>query len=534
MESVCIPHGETPAAGNRLFLDFVSRFDRVEQFFRRPPTLDSLEASAREIQFPDERRAALVEALRGQNRAADASVREALDKLARPGVVAVVTGQQAGYLGGPAYAVYKALTAIRLAKALERRGVEAVAVFWLATEDHDLDEIASAWIPGPDGSPLKLEAPAGAGRGGPAGRVELGPTAFEALEDAFSGLDWAAEALELARAAYGEPSTFGEAFRKLFEKVFEGRGLIQLDPLDPALRRIVRPAFRTAVAEAAGLHEALAERGAALEESGYPQQVKIPEHGTLLFTIRDGRRRPLVRDGRSFVLDGRRLNEDEVLALVEEAPETFSPNALLRPSVQDLLLPVAAYVGGPGEIAYWAQAEVVFGRVVGRMPTLFPRASFTLIDPRRARLLAKYGLTVRDCWTHRAALEERMGRFLVPDDQEQRFSRSREEIDATLGRLESSLREFDPTLAQALERSAAKIRYQIDKLRAKTAREALRRADRAADNAGELLHWIFPEKAPQERLYSFLPLWARFGPRLLDDLEEATRPECLDHQAVSL
>ena len=158
MERVCIPHGETPAAGNRLFLDFLSRFDRVEPFYRRPPTLDALEAAAREIRFPDDRRAALVDALRRQNESAGRSVRAALDKLSRPGAVAVVSGQQTGYLGGPAYAVYKALSAIRLADSLERRGVSAVAVFWLATEAHDLDEAAPAWLPDADGRPLKLEA----------------------------------------------------------------------------------------------------------------------------------------------------------------------------------------------------------------------------------------------------------------------------------------------------------------------------------------------------------------------------------------
>ena len=234
------------------------------------------------------------------------------------------------------------------------------------------------------------------------------------------------------------------------------------------------------------------------------------------------------------MLDGERLTLEQVLALADESPETFSPNALLRPSVQDILLPTAAYVGGPGEIAYWAQAEAVLERVAGRMPALFPRASFTLIDSRRARLLSKFGLSVRDCWTHRAALEERIGRSLVPAEQDRRLDAGRAEIDAVLLRLEASLGAFDPTLGRAVERSGAKIRYQLDKLRAKAAREALRRTERGAANAGELIDWIFPEKSPQERLYSILPLWARFGPRLLDVLEEATHPECLDHQAVWL
>lgn len=534
MEIVCIPQGQTPAAGSRLFLDFLSHFDRVQRFFHRPPTVDGVKESARSLNFPAERRAALVRALTAQNQTGDESVARSLEKLARPDAVAVVSGQQAGFLGGPAYSVYKAMTAVRWARELQQRGVDAVPVFWMATEDHDIEEVSSAWTLDRQGLPQKLEAAVTGAPGGPAGPTTLDAAAIEALEEGLFGQDWASEAVELARAAYGEPSTFGDAFKALFQKIFERRGLILLDPLDPALRSIAAPAFRTALQRCDEIHDALTARGAELEDAGYAQQVKIPEHGTLLFTIRDGRRRPLVRDGEHFVIDGERLTLEQTLAIVDEAPETFSPNALLRPSVQDVLLPTAAYVGGPAEIAYMAQAEVVFERVAGRMPAILPRASFTLIDSRRARLLSKYGLRVQDCWTHYAALEERIARSLVPADQEAQFDRSRGEIESALERLEGSLRDFDPTLAEALEHSRRKIRYQLDNLQGKTAREALRRTDRAAENTRELQNWIYPHKSPQERVLSIFPLWARFGPGLLDALEQAIHPECSDHQAILL
>jgi bacillithiol synthase len=534
MEIVCIPQGQTPSGNNRLFLDFLSRFDRVRDFYHRPPTLDAVEQSAREISFDPERRAKLVEALTAQNQSGDESVAESLARLAEPDAVAIVSGQQTGFFGGPAYSVYKALTAVRWASELERRGVKAVPVFWMATEDHDLEEVSPAWILNREGRPVRLEATVSGRAGGPAGPTAIGPADLAALEESVFGLDWAQEAVELARAAYGGATTFGKGFKTLFQRIFAGRGLILLDPLDPALRRLAAPAFRAALEQADSIHEALTDRGAELQAAGYAQQVKIPEHGTLLFTIRNGRRRPLVRDGESFVLDGERISLQQALELVESAPETFSPNALLRPSVQDVMLPTAAYIGGPAEVAYMAQAEVVFERVAGRMPVILPRASVTLVDRRRARLLKKYGLRVQDCWTHHAALDERIARSLIPDDLNERLERGRGEIEATLGRLEGSLRDFDPTLAEALEHSRRKIRYQLDKLHGKTAREALRRGDRAAGNARELLDWFYPHNAPQERLLSIFPLWARFGPPLLDSVEQAIRPECLDHQAISL
>jgi bacillithiol biosynthesis cysteine-adding enzyme BshC len=318
----------------------------------------------------------------------------------------------------------------------------------MATEDHDLDEVSSAWIQDRQGSPLKLEAVSAAGRGGPAGQADLEPADLSPLEEGVFGLDWAEEAMDLARASYGEATTFGAAFKALFQKIFEGRGLILLDPLDPALRRAAAPAFRTALEQTDEIHAALESRGAELEEAGYSQQVKVPEHGTLLFSIRNGRRRPVIRDGEHFLIDGEHMSLAQALALLESTPETFSPNALLRPSVQDVMLPTAAYIGGPAELAYMAQAQVVFDRVAGRMPVILPRASFTLVDPRRARLLGKYGLRIQDCWTNRAALEERIARSLVPPQQEAQFERGRREIEAALERLEGSLRDFDPTLAE--------------------------------------------------------------------------------------
>lgn len=534
MEIVCIPHGQTPSGSNRLFLDLLARFDRVKDFYQYPPNLDAVEESARSLAYPAERRAALVEALRAQNQTGDATIEQALAKLSRPEAVAIVSGQQTGYLGGPAYSIYKALTAIRWAQELEERGVPAVPVFWMATEDHDLEEVSTAWSHDRQGAPLRLKAATADDGHGPAGRAELAPADLEALEDGLFGLDWAKEAVALARRAYGRPSTFGAAFKALLQEIFQDRGLLLLDPLDPALRRIAAPAFRTALEQTDKLHAALEARGAELAEAGYSEQVKIPEHGTLLFTIRNGKRRPLVRDGEHFVLDGERMTLEQVLELVDSAPETFSPNALLRPSVQDVLLPTAAYVGGPAEIAYMAQAQVVFERVAGRMPVILPRASFTVVDARTARLLGKYGLRLQDCWTNRADLESRIARKLLPGKQESEFADSRVAIEAALAKLESCLEAFDPTLAEALDHSRRKIRYQLDKLEGKAAREALRRTERASEHTDELLHWLCPHKAPQERLLSILPLWARFGPTLLDSLEQAIRPECLDHQAIML
>ena len=243
MEVVCIPHGQTPSGANRLFLDLLSHYDRVQRFYRHPPTLDAVEESARSLSYPTDRRERLVRALKAQNQTADASVQASLNKLAQPDAVAIVSGQQTGFLGGPAYAVYKALTAIRWAQELEKRGVPAVPVFWMATEDHDLDEVSSAWILDRQGSPLKLQAVSTAGAGGPAGLATLEPAPVDAIEDSVFGLDWADETVELVRSSYGQATTFGAGFQALFQKIFEGARFPPRSILPPrrSLRLFVSP-----------------------------------------------------------------------------------------------------------------------------------------------------------------------------------------------------------------------------------------------------------------------------------------------------
>ena len=534
MNVACIPHADIPGA-SRLFLDYLGRFDDVEEFYSCAPRLAEAHEKAAEIDLPDDRRAGLVEALRRINQGAQPETLRNLDLLAEPGTVAVVTGQQTGLYGGPSFSLYKALTAAKYAAVLREEGLPAVPVFWLATEDHDLDEIDHVRFLDAQDEARKITAESSGGPNQPVGGVTITEAQTEELRACFAGLDWAADTLAAAETAYASGAAYGESFARLFSALLAPYGLILLDPMDSGIRRLAAPLIRRAIETHNELSTALRERSAALEAKGYHAQVHVAKDTALVFRIADGRRTALKHDEEGFQKGSETFTPAQLVEMLEADPEGFSPNALLRPVVQDWLLPTAAFIGGPAELAYLAQSGVLYDRLLGRSPVIMPRASFTLVDERTRRLLDRYGLSLTDCFTPAATLRDRIAEKLAPPEVQREIAATRIRIDRALEGLDSVVSGFDESLGTSLATSRRKVLFQVDKLGKKVEREALRRDEQAERNAERLTRWIYPDKTPQERYYGGLGFAARFGPeRLAEELYEAIHPECLDHQVLAL
>jgi uncharacterized protein YllA (UPF0747 family) len=212
---------------------------------------------------------------------------------------------------------------------------------------------------------------------------------------------------------------------------------------------------------------------------------------------------------------------------------SLSPNALLRPVVQDSMLPTVAYIGGPAEIAYLAQSEVLYSAMLGRMPVAVPRSGFTILDARSEKLFKRYDLSLPDFFHGEAALRERLSAKLVPPALTEALRSTEAAVDGALDRLRQEMAGFDGTLTGALDRSARKIRYQIGKIGRKAGREALARDARAGSDARSLHGLVCPEGHLQERLYSILPLLARHGLDLTAQLHEAIELDCPDHRILA-
>ncbi len=519
MEPACIRHTDLPGT-SRLFADFSYHFDRVAPFFRHAPhDPDSLAAAVREIDYPEARRAAMVAALAAQN-----GPSESLERLAKPGTVAVVTGQQVGLFCGPAYTIYKALTAIRVARDLTAQGISAVPIFWLASEDHDFAE--AAVFHGFDVSyrPVRLEikAPEEAeGRPCPVGNLRIKDAPLGELRQLLAGFPHGDEVTALAETAYSNGATMTQAFRTLLNKLLPDSGLLTLDPMDPKIRSIAAPFLADALSAAPDLKADLLKRGNELAAAGYHPQVLVEPKSSLFFLLEDGARVTL------------RRKDSEFAALRDRAADV-SPNALIRPVMQDYLLPTAAFIGGPAEVAYLAQSQVIYDRLLGRMPVVLARASFTLLESRTAKLLERHKLSLPETLVNEDALKERLASALVPSDIEHSFIDVAGELDRRLTRLSGELERFDHTLAAALAKSRAKMSYQLEKIRRKTAREILRRDVDASDGAEHLSNVLFPHRHLQERFYSILPFLAEHGLDLPARLLESLTLACPDHRVVRL
>ena len=520
---------------SKLFLHYMENFSRVGGFYAHAPKFAAVKRVAGKRAFPEERRRAVAAILREQNRAlgSGAATERNLERLEK-GAVAIVTGQQVGLFSGPAYAIYKALTAVAVAEELTRSGVDAVPVFWMATEDHDFEEVRQAqwWR---NGAVETFSLPAAPKEGVPAGSVALGGEIAEMARRAADALEGAdAERMGgILKSSYAPGETCGSAFGKLYARLFEAEGLILLDPLDGRLHKIAAPVFRQAIAESGSLREKLLERGKKLEQAGYAAQVKVTGRSTLLFRLEGGVRRAVTESGEGFQAGEKSWTREEFLRVAETGAEGLSANALLRPVMQDYLLPTAAYVAGPGEIAYYAQAEVVYRRILGWMPVVLPRADFTVVDGKAEKLLKKYGLKVEEIWEGREKIRRKMELQKIPAALSARMEQGARAAKQALARLRGPLGKLDATLLGALERAEKSSAYHYEKLRSKAGRARALREGVIAGHEEYLCALLYPRKGIQSRELCMLPLLALWGPEALGELKRFAGSKGLGaHQAI--
>jgi bacillithiol synthase len=524
MESHCISFREVPHT-SKLFSSFLEDFDRVAAYYAHPPALAGVEAAAKEIRLDAQVRRRVAEILRAQNRRFsagnqldDATARN-LDRLGA-GAAAIVTGQQVGLFSGPAYTFYKALSAVRCAEEVTSHGTDAVPIFWLATEDHDLAEVNHTFWNTRNGL-ARYDLPSRTEDGGRCvGEVPLGDAVQSLASTAAQTLDgpFAEMVTRALRESYAPGETYGSAFGKLMLRLLAGRGIIFIDPLDPEVQALCAPVYLRALKEAGSLRDALLARSKELETAGFHAQVKVTQETSLLFCNMAGRREPLRGRNGGFVAAESEFSSGQLAAAIEKTPQLFTPNALLRPVVQDALLPTAAYIGGPAEIAYFAQSQVIYRRLLGRMPAVLPRASFTIVEPPIARFLAQYGLEVRDMLAGSQHVRACMERKSLSGGLSAQFDSGEEALRKLLRSYEEPLAHLDSTLVEALHSLEQKLLHQFGQLKGKVGRAENFRSGVVDRHEKILLDSLYPDGGLQERMLCALPMMAAYGPEFLDDL----------------
>ncbi|MFB3915360.1 MAG: bacillithiol biosynthesis cysteine-adding enzyme BshC [Terriglobales bacterium] len=551
MNSECLPFLRIPHT-SRLFSDFLYDFSRVRQFYARAPfetashpsTPNSAPAwladESRRIAYDSARRARVADILARQNRAfgcGDATL-ASISRL-RNGASAAVTGQQVGLFAGPLFSVLKAITAVRIAAEATRAGADCVPVFWLATEDHDLAEVNHATLLTSSGELQTLVTSPESAPNAPIRDVRLGAD-IETLVAAVAEQLGPTEAAGWLAETYRPGATLGAAFAGLFARMFRDWGVILLDASDPELHAVASPLYRDTIRRSASLGQALLARGKVLTDAGYHEQVKVTASSTLLFAVEDGARTPIHRAAASptsagdggYTIGKRKISEAELLARIEAGPQNFSPNVLLRPVVQDYLLPTLAYTGGPSEVAYFAQVAVVYEQLLGRVTPVLPRFSATIIEPHVRRLIERYQLKLTDVFEGQDHLRSRLAARTLPAELRAAFDSAGKSLESSEQSVQAALTKLDPTLVKAAERAAAKMRYQLNRLRTRAASAELHRNEILTRHAQQLSAALCPGHNLQERMIAGIYFISRYGPSLLQSLYDSAQLTCPDHQVL--
>jgi bacillithiol biosynthesis cysteine-adding enzyme BshC len=509
-----IPFGTLPAM-SPLFLDYIAESPRVRRFYPQSFSIDSIAAFARQ-------RPALNATHREKLCSALAGDPKSIQKLAQ-GAAAVITGQQPGLLTGPTYTILKALTVIKLAQALDGMGVPAVPVFWVAAEDHDYQEIESTSILDRDSLLREIRVDLSNPEASPVGWLAFGDELRDAVAQCFSALpdsEFHHDVRRIVDACYRPGASPADAFLKMLDNLFAGAGLILANPLQPELRKLAQPTLLQAVRQNEQIRSAVMARGRELLESGYHEQVKVDHRFTGLFAYRGKSRQAL----RPEELEG---------ALIERpfSDLPLSANVLLRPAMQDAIFPTAAYVGGPAEVAYFAQAVAVYDALQRPAPPVFPRISATIVEPRIGRVVEKYGIEFEDVLRGRDMLRRKA---VATVQGVELFDLARTRISAELESLRAALNTVDPTLNGALDNSAQKVLHQVEALRTKFVNAEARRNEILDRHLEAVSNSLFPEKKLQERVINFTSFLVRYGLFFINHLGAELNLDSREHQVIQV
>jgi bacillithiol biosynthesis cysteine-adding enzyme BshC len=538
LKSDCLPFSQIPHS-TRLFIDLLTYSPGVRAFYPHSPYFQEwMKDEASRISLDPARRERVAAILERQNRQWNASPKTIENiGLLRQGAAAVVTGQQVGLFGGPAFTIYKALTAVRLASQASEAGITAVPVFWLATNDHDLAEVNHISIPGPESLQL-LATPTHGLPDAPVGTVTFGEEIVAVAKQA-AELMGDSEISHVLQDCYRPEENFGSAFARLFAHLFAEWGVILLDAGDPELAGLAGPIYRGVIESGAELEAQLLARGKELDAAGYHQQVKVTPASTLLFALQEGSRVPVLRRANGtaeadYTIGKETVSRAELLRRISEHPEHFNPNVLLRPIVQDFLLPTLAYTGGAAEVAYFAQAAVVYQKLLGRITPVIPRFSATILEEKFAGVLQRYGLNLTDLFEGPDAVREKLAAQHLPRELQQAFDEAGVGLEKSLSAIRGGLEKLDKTLVEAAQNAGEKMQYQLTQLRSRAARAEIRQSEVLARKADVLSRFLFPNKTLQEREIAGVYFVAQHGRELLKQLYETIQPACLDHQVITL
>jgi bacillithiol biosynthesis cysteine-adding enzyme BshC len=517
----------SPAATSALVRDYFAASPALAGFFAAHPSDGEAfraKAEAVRARLTPERRNALRPALRPTNEAARAKLTRILDGEG----VFVTTGQQAGLFGGPTYTITKILSAVRLAEALEELLQQpCMAVFWVASDDHDWDEANHTFVLDAEQRVHRITLAAAADAPDlPMSERVLGEQVEDALAAFIERLppsEFAPSIDVLLRSTYKPRSTVAQAFGDLLHGFFHDTELAFIDPASPELKAAAAPLMAYELKNATQHARLLARQSERLIEAGYHAQVAVAEDAANVFFHDPLGRERLVRDDDGWALRRTRriIPDTELHAMLDADPTKFSPNVFLRPVIESAVLPTVAYVGGPAEVSYFAQIGCLFHAHGIEPPIVVPRFGLTVVEGKVRKVLDKFGLTIADVGAPFHELVTRIVRERLPDDVTAPLAALREAVMREFARLARGGEAIDPTLRGWLTGQRNTFLGQLEAAEKKITSHRRKRSDIEIEQLRRAASNLQPEGTHQERALNALPLVARYGPGILSDIAEA-------------
>ena len=506
-----------PLGGSRLTVHYLAGAEAASHFYRGSPyRAETYRRKAEELDLA--RSSDTFATAERVVRPVGAAAKELLRRVVAENGYFVTTGQQPGLFGGPLYSLYKALTAARLAGELESLLARPVMpLFWVASDDHDWEEANHTHVVDGSNRLVRLTlGPAPEGPPRPLGRTPLGPAVEDALDrlaHAFPPNDFHARYMERLRDAYRPRATMAAAFHGWMSELLRKTPIGLVDAGNPALKEACKPVFRAEAEDPVASERVLAETADALRGHGYGLQVPlIPGAANLFVDLHHGRERLQRTDG-GFLLRRSRgeLSRHRVLDLIENDPDSVSPNVLLRPIVESFLFPTLAYVGGPGELAYFAQLGGLFGRHGTGMPVVAPRGSLLAVENKVHKVLEKFGLATGDVRDIEALLS-RFARDKLPREVRDATVRWRGAVESMGGELADAAATVDPALRGAVMKARNTGLAALGALEKKIVRAVKRNAETTRAQIAKAHVNLWPGGKPQDRILCPLQYLMRYGP----------------------
>lgn len=458
------------------------------------------------------------------------------------GAPVIVTGQQAGLLTGPLYTIHKAISVIVLAKqAAEQLNTSVVPVFWIAGEDHDLAEISHLYRE-VNGRLDKLNIPHAEYGKHSASTAHLNKdTIHSYLMEYFRSMPETDYSKELHRLAFGfleKAETFTDFFAAFLNYFFQEEGLLYIDAADPALRRYESPYFEELILQAEKIADAVVETETKLMDDGYNAVIEAEKDAANLFITVNGERIMLSREDGLFVSKGTEISysRDELLKIAREQPEALSNNVVTRPLMQEKVFPVLAFVGGPGEIAYWAALKEAFGLMAMEMPIVMPRLNLTLVNRQVQSLLKKYNLSVPEVVTDLKVAELRVELMdsIREKEAEALIEQAKESLEAKYTEIKEAFSAISGGLEPLVEKNLQFHLKQFTFLQNKLEDEVI------LQNSTQFAHFdcleieLTPNGSFQERIFSPFPYMNSYGLDLVHRLLELDFDYNKNHKIISL